>query len=89
MTTRERTIPPSDAGAPPAPPAAPDPIDEGPMRRELLRQIGQLEVELSARVPGWEPTCVTPRRGPAMPPTSELEALRDELMQALHPRPSR
>lgn len=84
MKTRTPTIPPSDAGAPPAPPTAPEPVDEGPMRRELLRQIGQLEVELSARTPGWEPTCPTPRRGPAMAPTSELEALRDELMRALH-----
>lgn len=85
MTTRNPTIPPAGSGAPPAPPVAPDPVDEGPMRRELLRQIGQLEVELSMRVPGWEPTCRTPRRGPAMAPTSELEALRDELMHALHP----
>lgn len=89
MSTRERILPPADDGAPPAPPQAPDPIDEGPMRRELLRQIGELELRLSAASPGWEPTCTTRKRGPAMPPTSELEALRDELMQALHPRAGR
>lgn len=89
MSTRERILPPADNGAPPAPPQAPEPVDEGPMRRELLRQIGELEVQLSASRPGWEPTCTTPKRGPAMAPTRELEALRDELMQALRPRTDR
>jgi hypothetical protein len=87
MSTRERNLPPANGGAPPAPPATPDPIDEGPMRRELLRQIALLEVDLSAAVPGWAPTCPTPKRGPAMAPTRELEALRDELVRALHPPP--
>jgi hypothetical protein len=84
MSTRQRTHPPDSPPAPPAPPVAPDAVDEGPMRRELLRQIAQLETDLSATVPGWEPTCTTPKRGPAMAPTSGLEALRDELLRALH-----
>ncbi|UTI65416.1 hypothetical protein NBH00_04185 [Paraconexibacter antarcticus] len=89
MSIRERILPPAGDGAPPAPPQAPDPIDEGPMRRELLRQIGELEVQLSAARPGWAPTCTTPKRGPAMAPTPELEALRDELLRALRGPASR
>jgi hypothetical protein len=83
MSTRSTNRPPTGGAAPP--PAAPsaDPVDEGPMRRELLRQIAQLETELSARRPDWSPTCTTPKRGPALQPTAELERLRDELLAAL------
>lgn len=80
MRTRSHISTPQDGGAAPPTEPAPDPVDEGPMRRELLRQIAQLETELSRRTPGWTPTCPAPRRGPAMRPTAELERLRDELL---------
>jgi len=87
MGTRERILPPAGGGTPPPATDVPDPVDEGPMRRELLRQIAQLERRLSASTPGWESTCPTPRRGPALQPTSELERLRDELHAALRRTP--
>lgn len=87
MGTRERILPPADGGTPPPVTEAPDTVDEGPMRRELLRQIAQLESRLSASTPGWEPTCPAPRRGPALQPTGELERVRDELLLALRRSP--
>jgi hypothetical protein len=71
------------------PPTDPDPfgpLDEGPMRRELRRQIARLEREF-ARVKGvlapWELERTTPRRGPALLDAGALEQIRDELLDAL------
>ncbi|HYF26187.1 MAG TPA: hypothetical protein VD931_10655 [Baekduia sp.] len=68
---------------PPEPPLELDPVDEGPMRRELLRQIALLDGELSARQAGWSATPASPRRGPAVLASTELERIRDELLAAL------
>lgn len=74
---------PSDGGA--APPISPllPALDEGPMRAELLRQIRRLEIETSrfaaANCP-YDPVPVSPRRGPAILTTAQLEAIRDELL---------
>lgn len=69
------------------PPVEPDQIsvDEGPMRRELLRQIAALERELSRLVSEtcpWDPVVANPSRGPAMLSTADLEKIRDELLTA-------
>ena len=73
-------------GLPPAAPPAAPPVDEGPMRRELLRQIALLDVELAARSPAWATDPASPRRGPALLETAELERVRDELVAALRHR---
>ncbi|MCW3064675.1 MAG: hypothetical protein JWN32_1847 [Solirubrobacterales bacterium] len=70
------------SGSPPRTPAE-VPVDEGPMRRELLRQIALLDADLAARSEGWGTVRVTPRRGPALQPTAVLERIRDELLTAL------
>lgn len=79
------------AGTPP-PPDLRTPTDEGPMRRELLRQIAHLEAQLSRftrdNTP-FEPMPAVKRRGPAVLPTAALEDIRDELLAlrtALHDR---
>lgn len=76
------------AGAPPAaPPLVGVPlVDEGPMRRELLAQIAQLDREVGIVLTRLEPFGVrrlTARRGPRLLDTSELEAIRDELVEGL------
>jgi hypothetical protein len=61
-------------------------VDEGPMRRELLRQIEQLELELTrltAATSPWDPVVAHPARGPAVLPTADLELIRDELLRAI------
>jgi hypothetical protein len=61
-------------------------VDEGPMRRELLRQIEQLERELTrltASTSPWDPVVANPSRGPAVLPTADLELIRDELLRAI------
>jgi hypothetical protein len=72
-------------GAPP--PALPDLIaaDEGPMRRDLLRQIAALEQELTRfeiTHCSEQATETSPRRGPAVLSTAALEQIRDELLGA-------
>ena len=56
------------------------------MRRELLRQIAQLERELtrltSTHSP-WDPVVASPHRGPAVLSTADLEVIRDELLGAM------
>jgi hypothetical protein len=79
VRTKSREV----AVPPPTPPQAVPDVDEGPMRRELLRQIALLDADLAAyRIyPGPERT--TSRRGPALLPTVQLERIRDELLSAL------
>lgn len=66
--------------------------EEGPMRRELLRQIAHLEEQISRFIHDNCPFETPPaamRRGPALLSTSELEHIRDELLAArtaLHQR---
>jgi hypothetical protein len=88
--TRDGAPPPTDV--PPAPPLAPpDPppaIDEGPMRRELLRQIALLDADLGARTTHAPPGRTTDCRGPALLPTVQLERIRDELLAALRVPPA-
>lgn len=86
--------PPAGVGTtPPAPPAGPvalPGIDQGPMRGELLRQIAQLEEELAvllARRRDWSRRRISPRRGPALLSTADLERIRDELVTAVHDLP--
>lgn len=75
-----------------APPAEPPDLeswltDQGPMRSELLRQIAQLDDELgqlTARVRPFAPVRTTPRRGPRLLDTEDLERIRDELVVAIH-----
>jgi hypothetical protein len=74
-----------------APPPSPPPLslpgtDEGPMRRELLRQIALLEQELTAEIVRerlWATHRANRRRGPAWQDTAALEAIRDELVDAI------
>lgn len=76
----------ADVGAPPAPPAPGQLVDEGPMRRELLRQIAALDEELTlwlVRTRPWHCARTTPRRGPALLETAALEQIRDELLAAI------
>jgi hypothetical protein len=89
VTVRDRrgTVPP-----PPRPPVTTDggAVDEGPLRRELLRQIGELEEQWSirrARRHPWSRERTSRRRGPALLATADLEAIRDELLNALHGEP--
>jgi hypothetical protein len=61
-------------------------VDEGPMRRDLLRQIRWLEQDYAAacaaRLP--QPTdAANPGRGPALLSAAQLEQVRDELLSAL------
>lgn len=81
--------PPTQGGAPPAPPGDLPSFecDEGPMRSELRRQIAALEKELAtivARSCPWEPRSVNPTRGPSVQSSSHLEQIRDELLASLH-----
>lgn len=78
-----RTVDRGRTPPPPVVPAAPPPVDEGPMRRELLRQIALLDADLAARSRPWSTTRTTARRGPARLATAELERIRDELLLAL------
>jgi len=91
MTSRQRSAGPpgSDGTIPPDPNA---PTDEGPMRRELLRQIAHLDDQLSHftrdNTP-FEPLPPVRRRGPALLETASLEEIRDELValrEQLHER---
>jgi hypothetical protein len=78
---------PVDAAPPPLlPPLRQTVTDEGPMRRELLRQIALLEQELTsaiARERLWAMGRTNRRRGPAWQDTGSLEEIRDELVQAI------
>jgi hypothetical protein len=74
------------SGTPPPPVFDERPVAEGPMRRELRRQIGRLERELARLklvIAPWEIDRVTPPRGPALLDAAALEAVRDELLTAL------
>ncbi|MEA2166822.1 MAG: hypothetical protein QOF76_122 [Solirubrobacteraceae bacterium] len=68
-------------------------VDEGPMRRELLRQIRQLEDDIARFItdncPYEPPIVASPNRGPAIQTNADLERIRDELLEsraALHER---
>jgi hypothetical protein len=57
--------------------------DEGPMRRELMRQIAALELKLSKIRRDHAPYERLPellQRGPALLSTEQLEQVRDELL---------
>jgi len=71
-------------GRPPLPPILDLPgVDEGPMRRDLKRQIQQLEHEIAefhvANCP-YEAFEASPVRGPAVLTNAQLEEVRDELL---------
>jgi hypothetical protein len=56
------------------------------MRADLLRQIALLEQDLAAllvRAEPWSRRRRTPRRGPALLQTGDLERVRDELVDAI------
>jgi hypothetical protein len=60
------------------------PVDEGPMRGDLRRQIALLEAEISRFVVENCPDVVLPEqpiRGPAVLSSADLEQVRDELLQ--------
>jgi hypothetical protein len=60
--------------------------DEGPMRRELMRQIAALELKLSKFRRDHAPYEQLPallKRGPALLSTEELEQVRDELLELI------
>lgn len=60
--------------------------DEGPMRRELMRQIAALELKLSKFRRDNAPFEQLPallKRGPALLSTEELEQVRDELINLI------
>jgi hypothetical protein len=80
MVVRQKTR--GGAAPPPAPPVEPV-VDEGPMRRELLRQIALLDADLATQNRYPLPERTTARRGPAILPTAALERIRDELLDAL------
>lgn len=72
------------SGRPPLPPILDLPgVDEGPMRRDLKRQIQQLEHEIAqfhvATCP-YEAFEASPVRGPAVLTNVQLEEVRDELL---------
>jgi hypothetical protein len=74
------------SGTPPPPVFDAAPVAEGPMRRELRRQIARLERELARLklvIAPWEIDRVTPSRGPALLDAAALESVRDELLTAL------
>lgn len=82
IRTREREV----APPPSLPPLDLIGTDEGPMRRELLRQIALLEQELTTEIVRerlWATHRANPRRGPGRMGTGELESIRDELVDAL------
>lgn len=57
--------------------------DEGPMRRELMRQIAALELKLSKFRRDHAPFEQLPellQRGPALLSTEQLEQVRDEML---------
>ncbi|PTL59558.1 hypothetical protein [Paraconexibacter algicola] len=76
----------TDAGGkPPLPPILDPPgVDEGPMRRDLKRQIQQLEQDIAAfhveNCP-YEAFTASPVRGPAVLTNAQLEQVRDELTE--------
>lgn len=81
----ERSRPPDGGcGMPPALGGATS-VDEGPMRRELMRQIRAVELEMarfkSENCP-YERIVTSPARGPAVLSTAQLEQVRDELLAA-------
>jgi len=72
-------------GRPPLPPILDLPgVDEGPMRRDLKRQIELLEHEIAAfhveNCP-YEAFSASPARGPAVLTNEQLEQVRDELTE--------
>ncbi len=81
---------------PPLPPILDLPgVDEGPMRRDLKRQIEALEEEIAGfhidNCP-YESFSASPVRGPAVLTNEQLEQVRDELLEIraeLHDRVSR
>jgi hypothetical protein len=84
---------PADGGAGDVPPVDLLPVDEGPMRRDLLRQIAQLEAQIADFIiencPFEPPPLTSPQRGPQILSNAELEEIRDELLAtraALHER---
>jgi hypothetical protein len=84
---------PADGGAGDLPPFDLLPVDEGPMRRDLLRQIRQLEEELAQFIvdncPFEPPIVSSPTRGPGIMSNADLEQIRDEMLEtraALHER---
>lgn len=86
MGARVDTRWPAGGGIGPPPDVELVDVDEGPMRRELLRQIEQLERELTrltAATSPWDPVVAHPERGPAVLPTADLELIRDELLRAI------
>jgi len=80
---------------PPLPPILDLPgVDEGPMRRDLKRQIKALEQEIAdfaiENCP-YESFSASPVRGPAVLTNAQLEQVRDELLEIrseLHDRVS-
>jgi hypothetical protein len=61
----------------------PPALDEGPMRRELMRQIAALEATMSRLLVDnapCRPAETSPTRGPALLTTVGLEQVRDELL---------
>ena len=66
--------------------------DEGPMRRELMRQIAALERKLSKfrrdHAP-YDPLPELLQRGPALLTTEQLEQVRDELLAMIDDLESR
>jgi hypothetical protein len=75
-----------DSLPPPSPPVDLALVDEGPMRRELLRQIALLEQELTTEIVRerlWATHRANRRRGPALQDTAALESIRDELVEAI------
>jgi hypothetical protein len=82
------TTPSGNAGGSGGLPPLDEPIgvDEGPMRRELMRQISVLEREMALLVVNnaiWEPMQASPKRGPTILNAAELEQIRDELLAAI------
>jgi hypothetical protein len=79
----------ADGEGPPLPPVdlPSPPVDEGPMRRDLLRQIAWLEAdhqELVAAICPWTSAPANLNRaGPRVLSAAELEAVRDELFAAI------
>lgn len=72
-------------GLPPLPPILDLPgVDEGPMRRDLKRQIQQLEHDIASfhveNCP-YEAFTASPARGPVVLSNEQLEQVRDELTE--------
>ncbi|MCW3000580.1 MAG: hypothetical protein JWN65_4129 [Solirubrobacterales bacterium] len=82
IRTREHDV----APPPSLPPLGLPGTDEGPMRRELLRQIALLEQELTTEIVRgrlWGTHRANRRRGPAWQDTEALETIRNELVDAI------